>query len=72
MFEIKEKILEPSKIYAGSSFLLKIRVKNTSKLLRVKDINFMFVKDYNITPVNLLSTTKSLEKLNIKKEDLDA
>lgn len=72
MFEIEEKILEPSKIHTGSSFLLKIRVKNTSKLLRVKDINFMFVKDYNITPVNLLSTTKSLEKLNIKKEDLNA
>lgn len=72
MFEIEEKILEPGKIYAGSSFLLKIRVKSTSKLLRVKDINFMFVKDYNITPVNLLSTTKSLEKLNIREEDLDA
>ena len=36
-----------------------VALKNTSKLLRVKDINFMFVKDYNITPVNLLSTTKS-------------
>ena len=59
MFEIEEKILEPSKIYTGSSFLLKIRVKNTSKLLRVKDINFMFVKDYIISAVNLLSTTKS-------------
>ncbi len=28
MFEIKEKILEPSKIYVSSSFLLKIRVKS--------------------------------------------
>lgn len=36
-----------------------VTLKNTSKLLRVKDINFMFVKDYNITPVNLSSTTKS-------------
>lgn len=46
MFEIKEKILEPSKIYVGSSFLLKIKAIRSTTYNELKIKNYTYIKTY--------------------------
>lgn len=48
MSKIIEKILEPSKIYAGSNFLLKIKaiIYTTYKEMKTKNYNYFKTKSY--------------------------
>lgn len=42
-----------------------VTLKNVSNLLKVKDLNFMFVEKLHITPINMLSTTRDKVDENI-------
>lgn len=62
MLKIKQKILEPSKIYVNSGFKLKIKLIYTR---RVKELNKITVREFN--SLSVIELVKQPKKYNLEE-----